>query len=299
MPKILIAGGTGLIGSNLITKLKQKNYNVVLLSTQKNIADNRTVFYWNPIQNECSGDAVKEVDICINLSGAGIFDKPFSKNRKRELIDSRILSTRILLETFQKEKQPLQQFIGGSATGIYPNICSDILNEDSTKGEGFIADLVVDWEAEMHKFSSITNTITIIRTGIVLSNKGGFLKQLAMPIKYFAGAVPGDGKQFISWIHVDDWSNMLIHLLENKISGTFNATASHPNTLGIITKQIAKILHRPLFLPNIPVFALKLLFGERYTLLLTSQNVSNLKIIQSGFQFKYETSEKAIQNLLN
>ncbi|MDI1233620.1 MAG: TIGR01777 family oxidoreductase [bacterium] len=299
MLKILIAGGTGLIGSNLITKLKQKNYKIVLLSTQKSKTDNESVFYWQPYKNELPEAALEGIDICINLCGAGIFDKAFSAERKKELIDSRIISTQVLLNAFKLKNQSLLHYFGGSATGIYPNICSSILTEDSTKGDGFISDLVLQWEAASHQFSTIAKHVSIIRTGIILSEKGGFLKQLMTPVKLFAGAVPGNGKQMISWIHIDDWSNLLIHLLEHNLNGTFNATASNPATIQSLTESIAKVLHRPLILPNIPVFALKLLFGERYELLLTSQLVSNEKIKSTGFKFEYEFSTLAIQNLLS
>jgi uncharacterized protein (TIGR01777 family) len=297
MLKILVAGGTGLIGSNLITKLKQKNYNVILLSTQKDKADDKAVFYWQPYKNEIPGTAIKDVDICINLCGAGIFDRRFSDQRKKELTDSRVIPTKALYEAFSKSSPGLKHYIAGSASGIYPNICSYKLNEDSTKGVGFIPGLVKEWENAALQFESICKT-TIIRTGIVFSDKGGFLKQLATPVKLFAGAVPGSGKQVISWIHIDDWSGMAIHIIEKKLSGIFNASASAPETLQTITRQIAKAVHRPLFLPNIPVFALKLMFGKRHELLLTSQDLSNDKIKGTGFHFKYETSEQAIQNLL-
>ncbi len=298
MFKILVAGGTGLIGSNLITKLKQKNYNVVLLSTQKNKADNHSIFYWQPAKNELPMVALDGVNICINLCGEGIFDKPFSELRKQQLVESRVVPTNVLFEAFKLRNEPLLHYIGGTATGFYSNICEDKMAEDYTNGEGFISELVVDWEKSIQQFKEIAPLVSVMRTGIVLSEKGGFLKQLATPIRYFAGAVPGNGQQIISWIHIDDWSQMLIHLLEKKIAGTFNAVASHPVKLETLTREIAHILHRPLLLPNIPVVALKLIFGERYKLLLTSQNISNDKIKQTGFKFDFELSKMALQNLL-
>lgn len=299
MLKILVAGGTGLIGSNLITKLKQKNFNVILLSTQKNKADNVSVFYWQPYQNELPMQALEGVDVCINLCGAAIFDKAFTIERKKELFDSRIISTNVLFEGFKKRNTPLLHYIAGTASGIYPNICSEKLTEDSTKGEGFISDLVDQWELAAHQFDAIAKHVSIIRTGIVFSRHGGFLKQLAMPVKLFVGAVPGNGKQMISWIHIDDWSNLLLHILENQLDGVYNAAASNPTQLQTLTKEIAKVLHRPLLLPNIPIAALKLLFGERHQLLLTSQILSSEKIKNTGFNFQFESSYLAIQNLLN
>ncbi len=298
MQKILIAGGTGLIGSNLITKLKQKNYQVILLTTQRKKADNKSVFYWNPAKNECPAAALQGVDVCINLCGAGIFAKRFTASRKKELTDSRIMPAQCLLYHLKANHIHPVQYISGSATGYYENICSDKLTEDSTKGSGFISDLVKAWEDTARAYEGTVSHVAIIRTGIVLSEKGGFLKQLTTPVRYFAGAAPGSGQQVISWVHIDDLSDLFIHVMEHKLSGTFNGTADQPESIQTLLNHIAKTIHRPLFMPNIPVFMLRLLFGERYYLVLTSQHVMNTKIKQTGFKFRYSDAGEAIRNLL-
>lgn len=299
MPKLLIAGGTGLIGSNVIKKLKQKNYEVVLLSTQKSKPNNVDTFYWNPERDLFPLLDLTSIDACINFCGAPIFDKGFTEDRKRELTRSRLLPIEFLAKQFKKAACELPIFISTSATGFYPNICLTELDEDSTSGDWFLSDLVRQWEQAVDAFSGIAKKRCIIRTGIVLSKEGGFLAQLAKPIRYFVGAVPGPGTQMISWIHEDDMADLVIWAFENKLDGIYNAAAPEPESLANITKQTANVLGRPLIMPNIPVWALKLIFGlERHKLLLTSQKVSSRKIESTGFRFNYHSSRQAIENLL-
>ncbi|MES2618257.1 MAG: TIGR01777 family oxidoreductase [Bacteroidota bacterium] len=297
MLKIVLAGGTGLVGSNLLTKLKQKNYNVVLLTTSPNKANDVDTFYWNPYHAQFPEHVLSDADIVINLSGAAIFDKRFTKKRKKELWDSRTIPNENLLLYFKNRINKVSHFISASATGYYPNVCLLPLNENSTKGTNYVSDLVEAWEKSAQNFTTLGCKVSIVRIGIVFSNKGGFLQKLIQPMRYWLGAVPGDGRQIISWIHVDDLSALIIHMIENKIEGTYNATADEPTSLQIISEQAAKSIHRKLLLPNIPVFILKLLFGKRYELLLTSQHVDNSKIKASGFKFKFISTQQAIDHL--
>jgi len=299
MSKILIAGGTGLIGSNLVNKLKQKKHEIVLLSTQRLKSNSVDTFYWNPETNTFPSIDLQSIDACINFCGAAIFDKAFTVERKAELTRSRVLPIQFLIQQFKQANCRLPYFISASATGIYPNICLNELHEDSTMGNNFISKLVKEWEDTIFSFSETSDIQCALRIGIVFSDKGGFLDQLAKPIRLFAGAIPGSGQQVISWIHINDLTDLFIHAVENKLSGIYNAVGPHPNTLKNITKQVADALHRPLFLPNIPEWALKLLFGnERYELLLCSQQVKNDKIMSTGFHFSYDQSQIAINNLL-
>lgn len=298
MSKILICGGTGLIGSKLIQKLKQKNHEIVLLTTQKSKTNEKDIYYWNPNESFIDSQAFNGVNCIINFSGQGIFEKNFTDSRKKELEESRTKAILCLYDYIKTHDIKIEQFITASATGYYPNICSDKLVETSTKGTGFISDLVEKWEQSTLPFQSLNIPVTIIRIGIVLSTKGGFLKQLSTPISYYAGAIPGDGKQTISWIHIDDLCEMFIWTMEQKLSGTFNGTAPNPESITSITKGVAKLLNRPLLAPNIPVFMLKLIFGkERHLLLLSSQKVSSEKIVATGFQFQFPQLMTALKNL--
>ncbi|MDP2176564.1 MAG: TIGR01777 family oxidoreductase [Bacteroidota bacterium] len=296
--KILICGGTGLIGSNLVQKLKQKNFEVVLLSTQQSKCNNQDVFYWNPDQDKIDEKALIDVDVIVNLSGQGIFDKPFTEKRKQELIDSRVKPLAILLKTIQKNKLQLPQLISASAIGYYPNICSNKLDENSTKEDAFISNLVNEWEKSALEFEKINTKVCVFRFGIVLSNKGGFIKKLAQPIKFFIGAIPGNGKQIISWIHIDDLTNMIVWAIDKQLNGTYNAVTPNPTDITRITKLLASQMNRNILLPNIPEFMISLIFGkERGQLLLSSQIVSSNKIQSTGFNFNYSNIEKAIENI--
>ena len=298
MAKILIAGGTGLIGSKLIKKLKQKKYEVVLLSTRRDLPLSSDIHYWNPGKNEFPQIDLSGIQACFNLCGAPVFDKPFTAKRRQELINSRILPLEFLDRQFEIAGLTLPQLISASAIGIYPYICLNEVNEDSTTGNGFIPDLVKVWEAAANGFKTAAG-ISVLRIGIVLSETGGFLSQLAKPIRYFAGTVPGDGKQVISWIHVDDLTDLMIWMMEHRINGTFNAVAPQPATLRDITRSTAKALKRPLLLPDIPVWVLNLIFGdERTRILMSSQPVSSKKIEHIGFTFRFTDPDIAIQQLL-
>ena len=296
--KILIAGGTGLVGSNLLKILKQKKYEVIILTTQQNKANGKDTLYWNPEKNELPTNELIDIDYCINLCGKGIFDENFTPKRKKELIDSRIIPIKCLMDFFSKQNH-FKGFISATAIGIYPNICLTVLDENSTKGNGYVPNLVQEWEDTIEFYKSSNYQTCILRLGIVFSNKGGFLSKLSKPIRFFMGAIPGSGNQYVSWIHIDDLSNMFVHAIENNLNGTYNAVAPVPNTLSNISKQIAKRLNRPGIMPHIPVFMLKLIFGEeRHELLLSDQKVNADKIQSTGFTFKYQTSDEAIKQLL-
>ncbi len=299
MNRILIAGGTGLVGSNLIIKLKQKNYEVNILTTQVELANNFDIFWWQPSKGKIPTEALKNVSICINLCGASIFDKEFTENRKKELHDSRTIPAEVLLNSFKQNDIKLMHYIGASAIGIYPNISDQILTETSSNCNWFISKLVEDWEKAHQLFNAISQNVSILRIGIVLSNKAGFLKKLIQPIQLFLGAVPGSGKQIISWIHIDDLCDMFIWQIEQKLNGTFNAVNSNYEDISTISHEIAKYLKKPIFLPNIPVFILKIIFGQRHKLLLSSQKISNAKIVSTGFNFKFDNLLFALLFLLS
>lgn len=298
-PTILVAGGSGLLGSKLVKKLKQKNLSPVLLSTQKQLANNSDTVYWNPEEGIFPDIDLSNVKACFNFCGAGIFDYPITDARKKVLIDSRVKPIEFLMKIFKQNGSHPDCFISASATGYYPNICLNELTEGSTGGDSFISGLVHHWEYAAHHLEHTANKVCIFRIGIVLAPDGGFLEQLAKPVKLFAGAIPGSGRQMISWVHIDDVADMMVMAMEQGWEGTFNATAPHPETLENITRLVAKTLGKPLWLPNIPVWVLKLVFGkERAELLLTNQKVSSRKAVEQGYRFQYLTIEEAIPQLL-
>lgn len=299
MNNVLIAGGTGLVGSKLVKKLKQKNYNIVFLSTRPEAKELKDRYYWNPDIDIFPDIDLSKFDFCINLCGAGIFDKNFTDERKSYLLKSRVKPINLLLNHFKKQQVKLPMFISASASGYYDNICLNGINEASTHGTGFISELVQDWEKAAESMKEVSELVSIVRIGIVMAENGGFLAPLKNSISAFAGAVPGNGKQVISWIHIDDLCDAFIHIMENKLSGVFNGTAPNPENMENITRYVARQLHRPLWLPNIPIWALKIIFGsERYKLLLTSQNIAPYRLLYAGFKFRYNSASEAIAHLI-
>ncbi|MFT7252495.1 MAG: hypothetical protein ACI9FW_002257 [Flavobacterium sp.] len=299
--KVLITGATGMIGQELVKVLHENNVKVNYLSTSKDklvSKENYKGFYWNPNTNEIDINAFDGVSVVYHLAGATVA-KRWTSSYKKEILDSRTVPTRLLFSTLEKNPNKVTQIISASAIGIYPNSLGAIYNEENTGVDNsFLGEVVQKWENEVDAFKKLNILVTKIRIGIVLSNKGGALPQMVTPIKYGVGAAFGSGKQYQSWIHVEDLVNIFYYAQVSELDGIYNAVAPHPVTNLAMTKEIAKVLKRPLWLPNIPKFVMKMILGEMYILVFSSQSVSALKILNQGYQFKYATLEKALTNLL-
>ena len=227
---------------------------------------------------------------------------------KKEILESRTLSTQLLYNQLKETKTPLKAFVSASAIGIYGfDTGNQLLTEESPISTQFLADVVKKWEEEVQKIASIPNQngisggirVAKLRIGIVLSDKGGALVEMAKPVRLFAGAALGTGKQCLSWIHIDDLCKMFVFAVENdNISGEYNAVGVSVTTNEILTKAIAKALDKPLFLPNVPAFALNLILGEMAGMVLGGNNVSSEKIQKAGFKFDYTDLDTAVKKLL-
>ena len=299
--KVLITGATGMIGQELVKVLHQNNVKVNYLSTSKDKLvsnENYKGFYWNPNTNEIDNNAFDGVSVIYHLAGATVA-KRWTSSYKNEILDSRTIPTRLLFNTLQNNPNKVTQIISASAIGIYPDSLGAIYNEENTGvDDSFLGEVVQKWENEVDAFKKLDILVTKIRIGIVLSNKGGALPQMVTPIKYGVGAAFGSGKQYQSWIHVEDLVNIFYYTQVSELDGIYNAVAPHPVTNLTMTKEIAKVLKRPLWFPNIPKFVMKMVLGEMHILVFKSQSVSALKILKEGFQFKYATIEKALNDLL-
>jgi uncharacterized protein (TIGR01777 family) len=294
--KILITGGTGMVGMQLSQMLKQQNFEVFHLSRKENLDAEFPAYRWN-IKEGFIDNRALEVDHIIHLAGAGVADSRWTDSRKKQIYDSRIDSTRLLVDKVHQVKSPLQSFICASAIGWYGVDTGDrLMKEEDPPAKDFLAEVVNHWEQEAFKLSGIP--VATVRIGIVLSREGGALAKMAMPVKFGVGAPLGSGNQYISWIHVDDLAEMIIYLVKNKAQGSFNAVAPNPATNKEFTKLIGKVLKRPVFLPNVPSFALKLALGEMSQAVLGGNKVSNERITNHGFEFKYKELMPALQNLL-
>jgi len=300
--KILITGGTGLIGSRLTELLVQKGHKVCHLSRSPGKNDIVPTFKWDVVNQTIHADALKDVDTIIHLAGAGIADERWSKERKKVILESRTQSTQLLNTALKEHDHTVKSFISASAIGYYGYDSGGVVKkEDSRFGDDFLATVTKAWEAKADELSEAHVKIRAvkIRIGIVLSEKGGALAEMSKPVKLFAGAPLGSGDQYMSWIHIDDLCNIFIHAAENKkIKGIYNAVAPYPVTNKDLTKQIAKALGKPLFLPNVPSFVMKIMLGEMASMVLGGLKVSSEKIEESGFKFKFTDCESAVNDLL-
>ncbi|WP_430400290.1 TIGR01777 family oxidoreductase [Flavobacterium sp.] len=299
--KVLITGATGLVGNGLIKILLQNGISVNYLTTSRNKIANETNykgFFWNPIAGEINENAFDEVDVIVHLAGANVASR-WTNSYKQEIIESRVKSTKLLYKTLDKINHQVKQVISASAIGIYPNSLNQVYQEDFSKvDDSFLGRVVNHWENEVAEFEKLSIKVLKIRIGIVLAKEGGALQKMTQPIRYGLGSSFGTGEQFQSWIHLQDLVNVFYFAITHKLEGVYNAVSPYPVTNKELTKAIAKQLNKPLFLPNIPKFVMKLLLGEMHEILFSSQNVSSRKLLDKGFQFKYAALDKALQDLL-
>lgn len=299
--KIIITGGTGLVGTILTDFLLEKGHEIVFLSRTEGITKKGIKKYkWDIDQNYIDEKAFEGITDIIHLAGTSVAGKRWSEKYKKDIYESRVNATQLLFQKVKELNLSLTSIICASAIGIYGMSADDTLfTENSEYANDFLAKVTVDWENEMDKFSQIDIRVVKLRIGLVLSDQGGALVQLAEPVKWGAGAALGTGKQYMSWIHINDLANMFITCLEDtSYQGAYNAVASKPVTNLEMTKVIAKVLNRPLFLPNVPTFVLKIIIGEMASLVVRGLNISNQKIKSQGFTLKHEDLEKTLIDLL-
>ncbi len=299
--KVLITGATGLIGTELVSLLLQNGINVNYLTTSKNKIINElnyNGFYWSPEQGIIDENCLMGVDSIINLAGANI-SKRWTNSYKQEIIESRLLSSALLFKAVKSNPNQVKQIVSASGTSIYPNSDTIIFDENSTQvNDNFLGNVVVKWEESADKFATLGLKVCKLRTGIVLSTKGGVLVEMLKTIKLGLGSSFGSGKQIQSWIHVHDIAALYYFAINNNLEGVYNAVSPNPVTNDELTFSIAKVLKKPLFMPNIPKFIMKLILGEMHELLFENRHLSANKIIDEGFVFKFKTIDNALKNIL-
>lgn len=298
--KVLITGGTGTVGCKLINFLQDSGYNIVCLTTSHQKADNKKYFFWDPSKNFIPDQAFDGVTSIINLAGAGIADKPWTSKRKREIEESRVKSVITLQKFLSEQPHKVSTFITTSAAGFYGYGNSDkIFNELSLQGDDFLAQVTKNWEEAADKIQQLGIRSVKLRLGIVLSEKGGAFEKFKISIKKGIGAILGTGRQYISWIHIDDVCAMFLFCMENiSLQGIYNAVSPLPVTNKEMFHTIAQGLGKKILLPRVPGFLLKLIFGERADILLKGSKVSCKKILKEGFIFKFPEIESAVTDLL-
>lgn len=305
MPTILITGGTGLTGSRLSSILVEKGYEVIVMSRDANKhSSHPNIRYaaWNVERQTIDVAAVQQADHIIHLAGAGVVDHPWTAAYRKKIADSRIQSISLLHQTLAKNPHRVQSFISASAIGWYgaDKIPTVPFVENDPVSPGFLGDTCRDWEKAAMKMEALGIRVGILRTGIVLSKNGGALKEFLKPLRFGIAATIGNGKQVVSWIHIDDLCNMYLHLIENaSLKGIFNAVAPQPVSNEKLTKELACIVH-PRFHIHVavPAFVLKVMMGARSIEVLKSTSVSADKIIHAGFHFSFPDISTALKNLI-
>ena len=299
---VLITGATGLIGQEIVRLCHQQNIVVHYLTTSKSKLsqnENYKGFYWNPYNNEIDHDCFEGVSVIINLVGATIA-KRWTSAYKKEILQSRTRTAQLLLDTITEHQYPVKHIVSASAIGVYPSSLTHYYDEDYDQvSDSFLGVVVEGWENAIDKFKAAHIAVSKIRIGLVLSENGGVLPKIMQPVDYYVGAAFGSGEQWQSWIHLNDLARLFLFVLEHELEGTFNAVAPNPVTNEELTKTVATILDKPLWLPNIPEPAMALVLGEMHILLFESQRVSADKIQSEGFDFKFPNLKPALQALIN
>ncbi len=297
--KILITGASGLVGKRLTELLLQKGYQVFHLG-RSNKGGSVPTFLWDVEKQVIDSAALANVDTVIHLAGAGVADKRWTTDRKKEILESRTKSTALLFEVLKTEEHHVTTFISASAVGYYGfGLSDEVFTEESKSGSDFLAKVTRQWEEEVDQIRLLGIRVVKLRIGIVLSEKGGALTEMAKPIRLGVGSALGTGKQYLTWIHLDDLCEMFIKAAEDQlIHGPYNAVGSEWVTNLEMTKSIAKVLKKPLWLPPVPGFVLKMILGEMADMVLNGSKISAEKIQKAGFKFRFTKLDEALKDLL-
>ena len=298
--KIMMAGGTGFIGGELVSQLKNKGNEVFLLTrSEKKSVDPKTHYLkWDGENVGPWADSMGAVDAVINLAGEPIAKKRWSAAQKEKITQSRILATRALVEAISKSDPKPKVLISASAVGYYGNVLEGDVSEAHAKGTGFLAETCYAWEKEAKQAEALGLRTVYLRIGVVLDKGGGALSKMLPPFQFFAGGPLGSGRQWFPWIHRDDVIGIILFALENNsISGPVNATALNPVSMHDFCQELGKAMKRPSWAP-VPSFALKILLGEMSEMLLGGQKAVPEKLLKHHFIFKFPELGTALTDIL-
>jgi len=298
--KLLITGATGLVGQALTEMLLNRGDSVNYLTTKSTKIEQKEHckgFLWNTKTQEIDKACFEGVSGIINLAGASVA-KRWTSQHKKAILESRISSLNLLHKSLSEIEHEVKHLVSASAIGVYPSSLTKLYDEDeSYLSDDFLGDVVQKWETAADRFSNLNINVAKLRIGVVLAGEGGALEKMADPIKKYVGAPLGSGQQWQSWIHLDDLARLFCFSIDNELTGVYNAVAPNPLNNKELTQAIAKVLDKPLILPPVPKFVLKLMLGEMAQIVLGSQLVSADKIQQEGFVFEYAHVEKALEEI--
>ena len=302
---VLITGGTGLVGKLLTKALVQKGYKVLILSrTTNGKTASGSVSYatWDVKKQQIDREALQSADYIIHLAGAGVVDKKWTEAYKKEIVESRTESSRLIFETLQNNPNKVKAIVNASAIGWYGADANPVKSfiETDKADESFLGDTCRLWEQSIEPVESLGKRLVKLRIGIVLSNDGGALPEFKKSLRFGVAAILGNGKQMVSWIHIDDLCRLFIAAIENEnLSGSYNAVAPNPVSNKALTITLAKVIKGNFYIPlHVPAFVLKIMMGQRSVEVLKSATVSCKKIMDTGFQFTFMNIDAALNNLV-
>jgi len=296
--KILIAGGSGLIGQFLSDFLYEAGYDIHILSRNKRSHPKYNFFEWNLTIQTIDPNAL-EVDHIINLTGASIADGRWTEKRKKIIIDSRVQSNQLLYQGIKDANVRIKNFLSASAIGIYGDRGNESLDENSEIGAdgGFMVECCRLWEKEAYKLEELVDHLSLLRIGIVLSSKGGALSKFVLPIKLGQANYFGNGKHYYSWIHIEDLARIFTHIIQNKLSGIFNVVSPNPKTNKDFMRACKQAIAPYALLYPIPSAVMKIMMGEMSAVILNSNKVIPKKILDTDFKFKFPDLKSAVEDV--
>lgn len=304
--KVVVTGATGFVGSRLVERLQQEGHQVLVLT--RNVEKARRVFPpsafpkieivgYTPLESGAWQNQISGCDGVVNLAGAPIAESRWTTERKQEILDSRKIGTQKIVEAIAQAESKPSVLVNSSAIGYYGTSETARFDETSPPGQDFLAQVCQAWEAEAEKVKQAGTRLVILRTGIVLG-QGGAIAKMLLPFQLFAGGPLGTGKQWFSWVHIDDLVNLIISTLtQSEMSGVFNATAPQPVRMSELCHALGQVLNRPSWLP-VPAFALEALLGDAAKVVLEGQQVLPERTQTSGFQYQYVNVEQALKSVL-
>jgi uncharacterized protein len=298
MANVLIAGGNGLIGRRLSRMLVEKGFSVAWLARKK--SKYYRTFFWNIEDHSLDPDALTFADYLIQLTGHNLSSGRWTEKKKKAILHSRVRSCSLLYRSFTGNAEQLKGYLAASAIGYYGNETGQkIFTEEDASGRDFLADVCRQWEDAHMRFHEVTDKVVIVRTGIVLSPEGGVFPKILRPFRFGLGTILGSGRQYFPWIHIDDLCGFFIHAIEQQeIDGVFNAVAPELNTHRTFMTALAQTSRKPIWLPPIPVFLLRLILGEMSSLILQGSRISSEKMRNTGYRFRFPDLKSALADLM-
>lgn len=295
--KVLISGGTGLVGTALSAYFRKQGRSVAILSRRPDAS--KGIYRWDVAQKFIDPEALDGATAIVHLAGENVGSKRWTKSRKASILESRARSADLLVDALKTREHRVKTFVSASAVGYYGNCADEWVSEDAPPGNDFLAQVCQKWEQSVKPVENLGIRLVKLRIGVVLSAEGGALEPLSQAVKMYVGSPLGSGKQYFPWIHINDLSALIAFCMaQERVSGVFNAVAPNPLTNKAVVQMLASKLNRPVFPLAVPAVALRLLMGEMAEMVLFGAKASAQKIIDQGFSFRFKTLAEALDDLI-